>query len=363
VYLQVLGLLLILAASFAILLRGVLSKISPRTLLSIAPCGGVVLMFGVLYSGFQLEMITYTQRGALLVVAILAMLALARFVLSCEVRHRFLKDLRDGGGAIVQVVCLSALVVFVLLGLRNGQLAVSDYVEQAYLWYVTQAQALPTAGLFTAADSNIFLHADRVILGSLLKILGESSAPIATLMYLIAGVLVGGLVHGVVCLCVRSSLKSVVTTTLVLVPVLYLGFLQREKVNVQIGGNFSIEQAKIFSNLGHWFSEEIQGAPTVAMSCAELSAVSFAGTPSRLLMNGNESPSCGMVEPKSLYDQLMREGIEFYVTEANIGPTESPSRAILESRPDLFAKVYDREGIAVYTPSFSPHFSRYSQES
>ena len=363
VYLQVLGVLLVLATSFAILLRGVLSKISSRTLLSIAPCGGVALMFGVLYVGFQLALVTYTKEGAVLVVALLAMLAVARFVLSSEVRHRFLKDLRDGGGAIVQAVCLSAVAVFVLLGLRNGQLAVSDYVEQAYLWYVAQAHALPTAGLFTSADSNVFSHADRVMLGSLLKIFGETSVPITSLAYLVAGVIVGGLVHGVVCLFVRSSLKSVVATTLVLVPVLYLGFLQREKVNVRMGAKFSLEQARIFSNLGHWFSGEVQGAPTVAMSCAELSAVSFAGTPSRLLTAESGELSCETVEPKRLYDQLMREGIEFYVTEVDVGSTRSASGTMLESRPDLFAKAYDREGIAVYTPSFSSYFSRYSQES
>jgi hypothetical protein len=74
-------------------------------------------------------------------------------------------------------------------------------------------------------------------------------------------------------------------------------------------------------------------------------------------------PSCETVEPKSLYDQLMREGIEFYVTEANVESTQSSTNTMLESRPDLFAKAYDHEGIIVYTPSFSSYFSRYSQES
>jgi hypothetical protein len=53
---------------------------------------------------------------------------------------------------------------------------------------------------------------------------------------------------------------------------------------------------------------------------------------------------------------MMRHGASVYVLSSSAGSdpaVAAATAAALEGRPDLFAKVYDRDGMMVFAPAFS----------
>jgi len=118
--------------------------------------------------------------------------------------------------------------------------------------------------------------------------------------------------------------------------------------------------------LVQWLSLSIPGAPVAVDSCATSmsSGVSLAaGLPAFQRVSAQQDSGsgptgalCGNQDPQEIFDTMMKYGAALYIvgTPAEGTAAEGEQAAGgMDARPDLFAKVYDRDGLKVFAPSFS----------
>jgi hypothetical protein len=123
--------------------------------------------------------------------------------------------------------------------------------------------------------------------------------------------------------------------------------------------------------LVQWLSRSIPGAPVTVDSCATSfsSGVSLAaGLPAfqristeQAAGSGDTAALCSSQDPQALFDTMMKYGAALYIMgtppEGSAGEAEQAEGGI-DGRPDLFAKVYDRDGLKVFAASFSNLYRR-----
>ncbi len=364
IYLQGVALIQVMATCFVFLFGGVLKRFPASVSVGLAPLGGVLLTVGVFLVGAKIRLLTFTKEGMLAVVVLLSTLALLRAIFSDSSRSHGYLYCRRGLPLSLVILLLGSGLSLVMLSLRADAMDISDYVEQAYLWYVAGASTLPSWELFDGSKAFSLWHFDRLLFGSLMKVFSGMEQHMFSLMFLLSGALVCGLTFSLVSAVVRSTRSGIVATVLLVIPLFYVGFAQRLKVNTAIGAGYSLEDARVFSKLGRWISEEVKGGAVVGETCISSSVVGLSGAPSVPIAHGLERGECPNVDAVVLYNQLMKQGVELFLVDMRAKSAHGVSDAtLLEARPDLFSRAYDSDSIAVYVPAFSKHYALLPRDS
>jgi hypothetical protein len=261
-------------------------------------------------------------------------------------------------------------VVCVVWLLDPNFVTLSEQVDGGYLQYFTRNESIPPVDILNPAEAMPGFYFDRFVLGWFLKGIGVSG----TLGVQISMLLIGAVIGAAVCSVVgnfisRRGLAGAVSSVFVIPAVLGVLVLResRDALPALQADQLKPEQKKLVQ----WLSRSIPGAPVTVDSCATSfsSGVSLAaGLPAfqristeQAAGSGDTAALCSSQDPQALFDTMMKYGAALYIMgtppEGSAGEAEQAEGGI-DGRPDLFAKVYDRDGLKVFAASFSNLYRR-----
>lgn len=329
-------------------------------IIGLAPIAGVLLIGALLYVGERAGLLGFTQQGVLAVGVMFLIVTFVRISSSSKARYACSSLIGNGGGACAIATVIGAFAALLMASVREAPLGISDYVEQAYFLLIARSEVLPNGELFAPEASLSITVIIRLIIGIVLKMVGVMHPHSVSAGYAVAGALLAGVLFAVMSLLFRAQKVVVGATFFLLIPTLYIGFVQCSKANATVAAGYSLADAERFVRLGHWLSLEVKGSPPIAVRCAEDAPLAFSGSLSVDEGLRRGGTLCDIEHPDELYRALMKLGVELYVVDTKNPPAPEGFLAALDSRRDLFKRAYERDALVVYTPAFSGFYARHT---
>jgi hypothetical protein len=337
--------------------------------LGLSPLFGVGVASLAAWGLAILGIVPLSRSGAVFVVLILAVLALARVLLSARVRRRVAEGL-CGHGFNFTVLCIgSALVLGAMIASDPSFFGIGARVEQSYLSYLARSQDPRPWDLFRPGERLPASFADRFALGWFMRLVDTPQHLLVPAGLLVAAVALGAGIYTLIRLLVRSSILSLVLSLVLLAPTLYGIRGIRDSKN-QILANALAESARATpkQELSKWVDSKITGTPLVVEACDSDSLkglVASIGLPTYSERGsggiGGEK-LCAVIEAETAYRRMIELGLELFLTPVAGDSLEAEQRsksriANFSARPDLFRKVYEDDSVAIYAPAFSRYYA------
>lgn len=329
--------------------------------LGLSPLLGLLAASGVSWALALFKIAPVSQISIFIVTALFTMLALLEFVSKRDSRAAMLEALSKHGLRVELGFFLGVLVVIVVWLSDPQFLLLSQQVDGSYLQYFIRNETIPPVELLDPAENMRGFYFDRYMLGWFIKGVGVDGPFAVQLCMLLLGGVVGAAVYSVAAsLFERRPVASMVAGVTVIPFVIGLLVLResREAVPGVPVGQLGADQKRLV----RWLSDSVKGAPVAVDACLRAASSGLprlAGLPAYQQIQADaEQPEaiCGIQDAAGLFDSMLRYGASMYVL-SSAAPSDaaqvSATAAALESRPDLFNKVYDRGGMMVFAPAFS----------
>jgi hypothetical protein len=259
-----------------------------------------------------------------------------------------------------------------------GFFGLGEPVELAYLSYLSKSTDTRLQDIFQPGQALPLLFMDRFAFAWILKILHVEPSLALQTAFLVAGGVLGAALYSLFVLLMRRPKVALLGVLVAIVPVAYLLHALRDSKNqalVQYDNLAQLRSAASEQGFAVWARQNIKGAPCIVASCDNdgLRGISaLAGLPICVeggivqKVQGDSAPPqpelCRVDDPQILFRRMMELGFEFYVTQGSgeaAGSTGPQRVRRFESRPDLFAKLFDDGKVAVFVPSFSGYYPRF----
>lgn len=338
--------------------------------LGLSPLLGLIFTAGVCWGLAALRIAPVTKVSAYVVVGLMAFVGMVNIASSARIREGLRESWSKYGWRAEIGLLAGVAVVCVVWLLDPNFVTLSEQVDGGYLQYFTRNESIPPVDILNPAEAMPGFYFDRFVLGWFLKGIGVSG----TLGVQISMLLIGAVIGAAVCSVVgnfisRRGLAGAVSSVFVIPAVLGVLVLResRDALPALQADQLKPEQKKLVQ----WLSRSIPGAPVTVDSCATSfsSGVSLAaGLPAfqristeQAAGSGDTAALCSSQDPQALFDTMMKYGAALYIMgtppEGSAGEAEQAEGGI-DGRPDLFAKVYDRDGLKVFAASFSNLYRR-----
>ncbi len=334
--------------------------------LGLSPLFGLVGSAGACWLLARFGISPVSKLSGYVVVSLLAFSAFVTLVTSSEVRQK-LGDAWRAHGVRVQLAFAAGVLVVLLVWLADPQfISLSQQVEGSYLEYFTRNQSVPPVDMLSPDRAVSVFYFDQFVLGWFLKGIGVTGRiGLQVCMVLIGGVLGSAAYSITSSLIARRKLAASVSLVLT-IPLVLLALMGREArehaPSVELD-QLSPDQARAVK----WLSTSVKGAPVAVDACIAAPSSGLpraAGLPAFQRISsqaqadgaGSDSGLCAIKEAAALFRSMMEHGAVLYVAsgEPNGGAPEAAAlESEMESRPDLFAKIYERGGTKVFAPAFS----------
>lgn len=328
--------------------------------LGLTPLLGLIAAAGVSWAVALFKIAPVNQLSVFVVTALLASLALLEFATKRESRAVMLEALRKHGLRVEFGFFLGVLIVLVVWLADPQFLLLSQQVDGSYLQYFIRNETIPPVELLDPSERMQGFYFDRYVLGWFIKGVGVDGPLAVQLCMLLLGGAVGAAVYSIAAnLFQKRSVASMVAGVTVIPFV--IGVLVLRESREAVPGLMAEQLGPDQKRLVRWLTDSIPGAPVAVDAClrgASSGLPRLAGLPAyqRTQPGGQGTELCGISDADGLFDSMMRHGASMYVLSSSAGSDPAVAAATasaLEGRPDLFAKVYDRDGMMVFAPAFS----------
>lgn len=328
--------------------------------LGLSPLLGILAASGVSWALALFKVAPVNQLSVFVISTLLVALAVLEFASKRESRAAMIEALRRHGLRVEFGFLLGVLVVLVVLRADPQFMLLSEQVDGSYLQYFIRNETIPPVELLDPSQRMQGFYFDRYALGWFIKGVGVDG-PIAVqiCMVLIGGV-VGAAVYSVSASLFRKPTVASMVAGVTAIPFV-IGVLVLRESREAVPGVMAEQLQPSQRRLVRWLTDSVPGAPVAVDAClvgASSGLPRAAGIPAyqRVQQAGQSENLCGISDADGLFDSMMKYGASMYVITAAAASDPAAVKATataLEARPDLFAKVYDRDGMMVFAPAFS----------
>jgi hypothetical protein len=366
--------LCMMALSFWALVGSRLKRL-PDSGFGLSFIGGLALCAGTTWSLVALDIIPFTRTACVVVFFAISLAAIARLVARSALRRRFFDLLPSQGCFALGSVLAGFVVVLATRNLFPDYFWAGGDLERFYLSFFARNEDLPLGTTVSNRNGVGGLYIGHFIAAWLVKFLGISGAFAYELSFVLLGGVLGGFLYSIIVAVVRKPLFALFFVLVALVPAirglhqLYHGYTGVPAAQAEM--NMGSPRERLVS----WLMVSLKGAPTVIEACdgdQHSQAAMLAGLPTMKLVEGAADGSlaakqnqalqtaCSLQDPQAMFDAMMRLGVEVLLIsgEGAVPATRQGAIDALAARPDLFAKLYEQSGSAVFVPAFSQYFPR-----
>lgn len=367
-----------MALSFWVLMGSRLSRL-PDSAFGLSFLGGLALCAGLTWILVSLGVVPFTRAACVLAMAVVMLAALVRFVAHRDLRRKFFAIFQSHGCYALASVLAGFVVVFSIKDLYPEYFWGGGEFDRFYLSFFARNDTIPSGSSWNPVGSGFSPYFGHFMSGWLVKLLGVSGPFAYELCFVLIGGLLGGLLYTVITGIIRKPVFALIFVFVALIPSVrgvhkfHHGYEGVPAAEAEMNFKSSREQ------LVSWLMVTVKGAPLVIEACdvAQPSkAALLAGLPSlkpipdavegseAFKQNQSLQAACSLQGPQSVFDAMMRLGIEVLIAsgEGSIPPSRQAAIEALSARPDLFAKIYDQSGSVVLVPAFSSYFPRSYQK-
>jgi hypothetical protein len=339
--------------------------------LSFFPDGGLGLcmLLGVVGAAFigwglsALRVVPLTATGGSFIVLLLMVLAALKLILRESTRSRVVEVAKTHGLAVLLSICVGGVVAEVMRHSDTAVLGLSDRVDAAYLSYLMRTDENRPWDLLQPGQRISPVLADRFALGWLLKVAGAPTSTALQISFFIIGGLAAAALYSLIVLLARRSNMALVGVLIAIVPAVYLLNVACDIRNKPLAAMFAEAQVAGSEQLGEWMRQRISATPLIVEACdhdGKLSVSSEIGLPRYAEAVGSaDLQLCRIEDPEQAYHRMMGLKLELFVTPSGVAAASPSARNRYErfaGRPDLFAKVFDNQQLALFVPSFSRYY-------
>ena len=333
--------------------------------LGFSPLLGILFAAAISWAVAALKIAPITQVSTYIVVGALFFSALVEVIASRETRGLVGESLRRHGLRVQAAFLMGVLVVLVVWMADPQFLALSQQIDGSYLQYFIRNETIPPVDILYPAEKMQGFYFDRYVLGWFLKGVGVDGAFAVQLCMLALGGVVGAAVYSLAANLIEKRPAASMVSAVLIIPFV-IGTLVLRESREALPGTPVEELSPDQKRLVTWLSKSVRGAPVAVDACLDTLSSGLpraAGLPAYQRIsqqdasaNGKPEALCGIQDASMLFDSMMKHGASVYVLSASAASTParaSAAASALESRPDLFAKIYDRDGMMVFAPAFS----------
>jgi hypothetical protein len=335
----------------------VVSSRVPFSLIGLVVGLAVVVAALVSIGANVVGLLPFTGAAARFVALGFFALAFARIALRAKARESLFASLRDHGVWLLLTLVVVTTIVRVVCPSVLGPSMLGDHMSSNYIAYLTRVETFASKGL---SHSWIVKSVANVVAW----VLKATAVPLSMLddvATMILGFAQGCVLYSVFALVTRKRLATALGAMLTSVPVAYLlfGASAGSDSHQFSQSQLSPERARFV----RWSVSHIKGAPTFIEACDDSSArglVELAGfsVMSESVTEGDR-PLCAVSDASAAFEEMMRRGLEFFLTPTLAKATSPESAARLVSfsaRSDLFSKLYEDDSFILFVPAFSSYF-------
>jgi hypothetical protein len=361
---QIFGFLLLLGASFWVLIGPVLSFLPDRGL-GMSFVGGIVLGGGLTWLCAALDILPFNASSGLFIVSVLIVAAAVRFLSNRSVRVDLMAAFFAHGAYVLLSLFTGVVAVVTVKALFPAYFwGVGEFQQFALSFFARNEMIPPTGGWNPLPDSGSWYGA-HLLSGWLVKVVGATGSFAYEVCFVMLGGAVGGILYTVMSSVIRRPLSALLVTLICIVPairgahVLYNGYSGIDLAQAQ-GGTAAPRDPLV-----EWLSSSIKGAPLVVEACDEGQGKGVAlraGLPTLKEEPGDQA-ACALKDPDGVFRAMMAHGVSLLIVPGP-GAAGAPSAARSEllskvvARTDLFATLYAKNGATVLAPAFSDYFPR-----
>jgi hypothetical protein len=372
-FLKALSVVALVALSVWVILGG-LFKFLPDGGLGLSGLLGLIVAPGVAWLLSITGLIPLTQAGGWFVVVAFLFLALARVLLKASARARIAPILSKHGICAALAFIAGVAAVAAMRSSDAAFFGLGEPVELAYLSHLSKSTDANLKDIFRPGHSLPLLFVDRFALAWLLKILHVEPTLALQTAFLAAGGVLGAALYSLLVFVMRRPTVALVGVAVAIVPAAYLLHALRDSKNqalVQYENLAQLRSAASEQGFASWARQTIKGTPCIVAACDSdaLRGISaLAGLPICVegsLVQPVQSDSasqqpelCKLDDPEAAFRRMMQLGFEFFFTPGSGQASGSQRVERFESRPDLFAKIFDDGKVAVFVPAFSGYYPR-----
>lgn len=334
--------------------------------LGVSLLAGILVAFAGSWVGSAGHVLPLTRAGGRFVVLVLISIALLKCMVRKSTQQRIAHTAGRHGIAAVVSALIGALVVLIMRSSDSALSGLGESVDTVIFSYLMRSQESFPWDLFVPGRHLSPSFLDRFVLAWLLKTAGTPIELAVDSSMVVMGAVCGGLLYTVFSVLLRRIRPAVVGVCIASIPAVYLLHVVRDITTVPFIRNLEYQERE-YKELAKWVAEEIEATPFIVESCASgepLSVAPHVGLPRPALLAEDEtrgSQLCQVEDPEEAYSVMMRQGLELFATES----AQSADMAVglkryerFMERPDLFAKVYDDNRIAIFVPAFSRYYPR-----
>ena len=360
---------LILGGSVWVLL-GRVFKALPDGGLGLSGLFGVVGAAALAWACGALRVVPLTRAGGCFVVALLVVLAAVKCMLRESTQRRVSEKLRRHGlGALISVL-IGAVVVLIMRTSDSALSGLGEQVDAAYLSYLMRNQESMPWDLLKPGQRLSIAFADRFALGWLLKTAGIPAQVALSASFIVLGGLCAGALYSLLVAIIGRVRPAIVGVVIAIIPVVYLLHVARDVMNKPFVAEWTGIKTVDTAELAQWVRQRVPATPMLVEACDQgepLNISAALGLPrfdeSAMVEGGEdgEGALCGLEDPDQAYRRMMQLRLEFFVTPIGSSATDAAARGRYErflGRPDLFARVFEDQHVALFVPSFSRYYPR-----
>jgi hypothetical protein len=363
----------LLGVSVWILIGSIFRKI-PDGGLGLSLLLGLVCSATTAWACGTLNLVPLTRNGGLFVALIFVIAAAVKVTLRASTRRRVSRCLSSHGLGALLAVSTGALVVLIMRSSDSSLLSgASEWIEQSYLTYLMRSQDSMPWDLVQAGKHLPAAFIDRFILAWDLRASGVPLELSLTAAFMVSGAVVGGALYSLLALITRGARSATIGVVIAIIPAVYLLHVARDLTNAPLVPILGQAADPANEELVTWVRDVVVGTPKLVEACDDGAGISVAGaiglpkyaeiaTPDGKI--GGFTMLCRLDDAQQAYDQMMRKGLEFFVTHSENSATSDSSKARLasfSSRPELFARVFENQNIALFVPAFSRYYTGLAQ--
>jgi hypothetical protein len=312
-----------------------------------------------------LHIVPLTRAGGGFVVLLLIVLAALKFLLRESTQRRAAQVLRLHGLGTFAAIVIGAVVVMIMRSSDSALVGLGDSVDAAYLSYLIRSQDSLPWDIFHPGQRLPLSFADRFVLGWLFKVTGTPPGFALEASFIVLGGLVAGALYSILVGLVRRARPALIGVLLVIIPAVYLLHVARDVTTRPLVPLINQNSMTRDGELIRWVQQQVLATPLVVEACDGGSPLGIAATVGlpRYVESAKEvgSSICSLDDPEQVYRRMMSSKLELFLTSSGGSASSEVARSRYErfsSRPDLFARIFDSHGVALFVPAFSRYYPR-----
>lgn len=312
-----------------------------------------------------LHVVPLTRAGGCFVVVLLAVLAGLKFLLRESTQRRVGDVLQHHGLGTLGAIVIGAVVVMIMRSSDSALLGLGDRVDAAYLSYLIRSQDSLPWDIFHPGQTLPLTLADRFVLGWLFKVTGTPPDFALEASFVVLGGLLAGALYSVLVGVVRRARPALIGVLIAIIPAVYLLHVARDVTTKQLVPLLNQDRVAGGAEFVRWVQQQVRATPLIVEACdegASLGVAALVGLPRYVeSTEGDARRLCSLDDPEQVYRRMMSSKLELFVTSSGGSASSEGARSRYErfsSRPDLFARIFDSQGVALFVPAFSRYYPR-----